>query len=144
MSYARRRLPPQRLTRGPARTGLLLGIAFAILLMHSVVAHCVSDDAALGHYDSGASHGYSTTISSAQSLADETMGAAGDCGAHQHACVFVRAGEPDVFVPVLLLLWWGFPVPPLLQSVRARLNLRAGRPPPWAMPSHLQLQVIRC
>ncbi|ROZ99301.1 hypothetical protein [Gordonia sp. OPL2] len=132
------------LMRGVAGAGLLLGLAMAILVMHSVVAHC-----ATGHESSGqemtGSHSQSSMHPVQQALDDrDTIGGAGDCDPHDHACVFIRAGEPAVVILGILVLAWGFPIPPLLRSIRVGRSLRAGRPPPWAMPTHLQLQVIRC
>ncbi|MYR07146.1 hypothetical protein GTV32_12885 [Gordonia sp. SID5947] len=139
MSIARLR----QLPRSASGAGLLLTIAMAIVLMHTVVAHCATGGE---HSSSAAGHPQpSTVVQSAQhEILDDTSMSGTDCGLHQHACVFVRAGDPDVIVLAVLVLAWGFPIPPLLRSVRGRLRLRAGRPPPWAVLTHLQLQVIRC
>ncbi|WAC53739.1 hypothetical protein [Gordonia sp. SL306] len=140
MSIARLR----RLPRSAPGAGLLLTIAMAILIMHTVVAHCATGG---GHHEpSAADHPPSSSVMQAaqQGILDDTTMSGTDCGLHQHACVFIRAGDPDVIILAVLVLAWGFPIPPLLRSVRGRLRLRAGRPPPWAMPTHLRLQVIRC
>ncbi|MDL9946636.1 hypothetical protein QSJ19_13770 [Gordonia sp. ABSL11-1] len=132
------------LMRGVAGAGLIMALAMAILVMHSVIAHCATGHEATGQ-EIGGSHGQSTMHSAHQSLDDrDTIGGAGDCDPHDHACVFIRAGEPAVVILGILVLAWGFPIPPLLRSIRVLRTLRAGRPPPWAMPTHLQLQVIRC
>ncbi|MGC5256028.1 hypothetical protein ACPXCG_06710 [Gordonia sp. DT218] len=134
----------RELPRSARGAGLLLTIAMAILIMHTVVAQCASGG---GHHEASAADRPqpSTVMQSAQhEVLDETSMSGTDCGLHQHACVFIRAADPDVIVLAVLVLAWGFPIPPLLRSVRGRRRPRPGRPPPWAMPTHLQLQVIRC
>lgn len=123
------------------RVGLLLAVAASILLMHSVIAVGTAG----GHHMSSASHDSTTTISSAAHQLDEpTMDDAGDCDTHQHPCMFLRNDDPVVIALAVLVLAWGFPIPPLLRSIHARLAGRSGRPPPWAIPTHLRLRVIRC
>ncbi|MFW0783119.1 hypothetical protein AAFP35_01240 [Gordonia sp. CPCC 206044] len=127
--------------RSAVVAGLLLGLAAAILFMHSVIAHCVTG----GHHAAEQQGRQQVTMqSSTHELDVPTIGGALDCMPAQHACVFIRAGEPDIVILAVLVLAWGFPLPALLRSVRATLILRSGRPPPWAIPTHLQLSVIRC
>ncbi|WP_419229827.1 hypothetical protein [Gordonia sp. CPCC 205515] len=116
-------------------------MAFAILVMHSVIAHCVTPEHA------GAPQ-HSTSVpmltSSAASIEQAHLSPAPDCDEHQHACVFIRDGEPVIPLILLVLLSWGFPE---VRALRGRFLgwVRVlGRPPPWAIPNHLQLQVIRC
>lgn len=74
-----------------------------------------------------------------------TMTGTMDCGPHQHACVFVRDDLPPLIpLIVVILLVWGFPEPRLLPAWVVGSVRRLGRPPPWAMPTHLSLSVIRC
>ncbi|MEE4022177.1 hypothetical protein V1Y59_03715 [Gordonia sp. PKS22-38] len=137
MSTVRRSSRPRRW--GTTRTGLLLGIAFAILLMHSVVALADHRD----HGETAAAHG-PTVVHAAQHEPAPVMDDAGECDTHTHPCVFLRHDDPVVPAVAVLVLAWGFPLPPLLRSIHTRRHGRSGRPPPWAMPTHLRLQVIRC
>jgi hypothetical protein len=122
------------------RVGLLLAVAASILLMHSVIAVGTAG----GHHPPSASHGSTTIGPAAHQLDEPTMDDAGDCDTHQHPCMFLRNDDPVVIAIAVLVLAWGFPIPPLLRSIHARLVGRSGRPPPWAMPTHLRMQVIRC
>ncbi|MXP21980.1 hypothetical protein GIY30_11535 [Gordonia sp. HNM0687] len=120
------------------RPAMVLGGVLAILLMHSVVAGSFEPHPAPAHTSMAAIHG------APQSLDEPVMHDAVDCDTHQHPCVFLRSDDPVVIALAVLVLAWGFPIPPLLRSIPARLRGRSGRPPPWAMPTHLRLQVIRC
>lgn len=119
---------------------MVLGGALAILLMHSVVVGSFDT-----HRAPDPGRNAMTVVHGASHSVDEpTMHDAVDCDEHQHPCVFLRNDEPVVIALAVLVLAWGFPIPPLLRSIHARLRGRSGRPPPWAMPTHLRLQVIRC
>ncbi len=116
---------------------MLLGIVMAVLVMHSSV----------GHGDARAHEGDSSPIAHAASGSIDrhpTISGSDDCDMPGHPCVFTRDGDPVVTPKAVSVLAWGFPIPLLLGSIRGRRILRTGRPPPWVMPTHLQLAVIRC
>ena len=131
-------------------------LALAVMLMHTVVSGHAGTPA--GHSQSGhggsgqsgapgemAHHGdHSALTASATMTSAPEMTGTDDCGEHSHDCVFTRAAGIDLPAVVLvLLLWSSAALPRIVDTVRARTTI-LGRPPPWAVYSHLQLQVIRC
>ncbi|MCK8614881.1 hypothetical protein [Gordonia sp. C13] len=128
--------------------GLILPLALAVILMHTVIA---GPGTAPGQPGADPGHAGHHAVGHAQMAPAAVMGeppsmSGDDCGDHDHACVFTRAAGVDIPPVVLVLLVWAF----LSLSV-AGLYLPArrgasvlGRPPPWAIRNHLQLQVIRC
>ncbi|MFE0751611.1 hypothetical protein [Gordonia sp. NPDC058843] len=138
------------------RRGLVLVLALAVMLMHTVVSGHAGSPASVasrpGHSQAGSPggdggmshHGGHSALTAATLMSAPEMSAADDCGEHMHDCVFTRAAGVDLPVVVLVLLVWALAVlPRVTDTVRGRTTI-LGRPPPWAIPSHLQLQVIRC
>lgn len=131
---------------------LLIGIAFAVMVMHAVIAHCAAPEpgrtgTAVTQTTGGghSRHAPITVIAATGESTTPTMSATIDCAAHQHACVFVRDDLPPLIpLIVAILLFWGFPDPRILPRWVTGSVRRLGQPPPWAMPSHLKLSVIRC
>ncbi|MGV9709328.1 hypothetical protein ACWDTI_01500 [Gordonia sp. NPDC003424] len=115
-------------------------LVLAILAMHSLVAHCgPNHEAAVAHSTS------SPILAAAHESSGQThLSATPDCDEPGHGCVFIRAGDPVLPFLVLLLFWWGFPDIGALRSRFLGWVVRLGRPPPWAIPTITQLQVIRC
>ncbi|MEO9326360.1 hypothetical protein [Gordonia aurantiaca] len=146
--------------RRPAALVFLL--ALAVMLMHTVIAGPAgtSSDGAVHHVPvhdeepaapSGTggtpqvSHALSATAAPPVMTADApVMTGDDDCGDHIHGCVFIRVAETDRPAAVLVLLVWVFPSVPLVPRRTHHVVVRLGRPPPWAVHTHLQLQVIRC
>lgn len=143
------------MTRHRARTvrryrGLILPLALAVMLMHTVVAgpagaeRSAGSHSHAGHQTAAASSEPGMTHAAVMGEAPSMSGA--DCGDHDHGCVFTRAADIDLPTAALVLLVWAF----LSLSAAARYRparrgvVVLGRPPPWAIRSHLQLQVIRC
>lgn len=127
---------------------LLIGVAFAVVLMHSVIMHADAD----GHHPTmtamPAGAGAGTAAPAVADASDhahrQQISSGADCDMHMHPCVFVRADLPVLLFVLVALLWWGFPG---LRRPATRWSARIvelGRPPPWARYSHLDLQVIRC
>ncbi|MDL9935124.1 hypothetical protein QSJ18_00025 [Gordonia sp. ABSL1-1] len=76
--------------------------------------------------------------------ATATMTADDGCAGHLHDCTYLRADDADPPHPALVPLVWGFaPLVPIIRPGFGVLTV-LGRPPPWAIPSHLVLRVIRC
>ncbi|GAC70618.1 hypothetical protein [Gordonia soli] len=178
---------------------IILCMAFAVMLMHSVITHAdagaaMSGSAASGSATAGSAmsgvpmaepmHGMSANVSvrateldvagrdgtphqghadsqhadghvAANSPAPQSIDratttirtvidSAHDCGVHQHGCVFARSGAPEIPLIIAILFWWGFPMVRAALGARPAGLFRLGRPPPWAVFSHLRLQVIRC
>lgn len=145
---------------------VLIALVVAIPLMHVVVAVCA--DHGRGSHAVSPTHVDHTahaqtpntqtpntpaphtptpgvpTLTAVVSSADDSMGPGDHCDAHGHPCSFVRADDADPPVVVLVLLVWAF----LLAAGLCRRGFPAvhvlGRPPPWAIRTHLELQVIRC
>ncbi|ATD72490.1 MULTISPECIES: hypothetical protein [Gordonia] len=149
------------MTRHRARTvrryrGLILPLALAVMLMHTVVAGPAEAESRAGAEGRAGSHshaGHQTAAASSEpgmthaAVMGEAPSMSGaDCGDHDHGCVFTRAADIDLPTAALVLLVWAF----LSLSAAARYRparrgvVVLGRPPPWAIRSHLQLQVIRC
>ncbi|AFR50891.1 hypothetical protein [Gordonia sp. KTR9] len=144
------------------RRGLVLVLALAVMLMHTVVSgHSgspASSASAAGHSQAGPSggdsgmshhaghsaHSGSSTMSAAPELTGPEMTDTDDCGEHSHDCVFIRAAGVDLPAVVLVLLVWSLAALPRIADIARRRTTVLGRPPPWAIYSHLQLQVIRC
>ncbi|OCH81720.1 hypothetical protein [Gordonia sp. UCD-TK1] len=137
------------------RRALVLLLALAVMLMHTVVSgHGGPSGGGAGsgasgpelHGESGMSHHAehsALTASSTMTSAPEMTGT-DDCGEHSHDCVFIRAAGVDLPAVVLVLLLWSLAALPRIVDTARRRTTILGRPPPWAMYSHLQLQVIRC
>ncbi|UCZ87913.1 hypothetical protein [Gordonia sp. WA4-43] len=124
------------------RRALVLLLALAVMLMHTVV----SGHGGPSGGESGMSHHAehsALTASSTMTSAPEMTGT-DDCGEHSHDCVFIRAAGVDLPAVVLVLLLWSLAALPRIVDTARRRTTILGRPPPWAMYSHLQLQVIRC
>ncbi|OUC80073.1 hypothetical protein [Gordonia lacunae] len=143
------------------RRGFVLVLALAVMLMHTVVSghpgagsaasgpsHAGAGSAASGpeEHDSGMSHhaDHSALTASSTMIAAPEMAGTDDCGEHSHDCVFIRASGVDLPAVVLVLLVWSLAVLPRIADTARRRTTVLGRPPPWAVYSHLQLQVIRC
>ena len=127
----------------------MLVLALAVMLMHTVVSgHPGAGSAASGpeEHDSGMSHhaDHSALTASSTMIAAPEMAGTDDCGEHSHDCVFIRASGVDLPAVVLVLLVWSLAVLPRIADTARRRTTVLGRPPPWAVYSHLQLQVIRC
>lgn len=105
---------------------------------HSQTGHSGGDGGMSSHADHSALSA-SPTVASAPEMAG-----ADDCGEHSHDCVFTRAAGVDLPAVVLVLLFWSLAALPRIVDTARRRTTVLGRPPPWAMYSHLQLQVIRC
>ncbi|WP_439030465.1 hypothetical protein [Gordonia terrae] len=149
---SRRRHPGHRVV--VRRRGLVFVLVLAVMLMHTVVSgHAGAPAAATaGHEMPGHSAGHpeshgvddAAMVASPVMVSAPEMTASEDCGDHVHDCVFTRAADVDLPAVVLVLLVWALAVlPRVTDTVRHRTTV-LGRPPPWAIPSHLQLQVIRC
>ncbi|WYY05288.1 hypothetical protein RVF83_04090 [Gordonia rubripertincta] len=120
------------------------------MLMHTVIA---GPGVAPAHPDADADPGHAGhhAVGDAQMVPAAVMGeppsmSGDDCGDHDHACVFTRAAGIDIPPVVLVLLVWAFlslSVAGLYRPARRGIVV-LGRPPPWAIRDHLQLQVIRC
>ncbi|MET4166593.1 MULTISPECIES: hypothetical protein [Gordonia] len=133
------------------RRGFILALAVAVMLMHTVVsghpgAGAGSEASEPGRSDRGMSHhaDHSAFTSSSTMTAAPEMTGTDDCGEHSHDCVFIRASGVDLPAVVLVLLVWSLAVLPRISDTARRRTTVLGRPPPWAVYSHLQLQVIRC
>ncbi|ACY23556.1 hypothetical protein Gbro_4416 [Gordonia bronchialis DSM 43247] len=136
---------------------LLVAIVVAVPLMHIVVAACgpatatSSATSASGHHSTPvAPETHSPHPATAPVIMPGTdqsgasMGPGDDCDAHTHGCAFLRGADVDPPPIIMVALIWGFLV--LAGTVLRGFPVRTvlGRPPPWAMRSHLELQVIRC
>ncbi|MHC3003151.1 hypothetical protein [Gordonia sp. GN26] len=128
--------------------GLILPLALAVMLMHTVIA---GPGTAPGHSDAHPGHAGHHAVGDTQMAPAAVMGeppsmSGDDCGDHDHACVFTRAAGVDIPPVALVLLVWAFlslSVAGLCRPARRGVAV-LGRPPPWAIRNHLQLQVIRC
>ena len=135
---------------------LVIAMAFAVLLMHSVMVHArecgpgghpahqqsaVESESA----SAGAMPDLVTSVrESSKHVVHQQVSAGSDCDMHSHPCVFVRADAPLLLFVVLALFWWGFPTIRRAVGRWCSRIVELGRPPPWAQPTHLDLRVIRC
>lgn len=131
-------------------------LGFAVVLMHSLVAG--TSDASGGHHgmssavaaptstthgDSHSSAPGASHMVSAASASDHQQMSGGDCMLGHH-CTFVRGDDVPLPVIVLVAVLWGIlTLPGLIDQWPGAVRL-LGRPPPWTMPTHLTLAVIRC
>lgn len=132
-------------------------MAFAVALMHSAVGgHCGSAAAQpmqstptaqsmQSTVQPGVSitshHGADQITATTQSGTIDKAGPSVDC-VMDAACTFVLPGAAMIAAVAVLVLLVG----PLRSLAPRAIEPRVvvlGRPPPWAIPTHIQLQVIR-
>ncbi|MDH3012120.1 hypothetical protein QEN41_14600 [Gordonia alkanivorans] len=129
--------------------GLIVPLALAVMLMHTVIAGpATASSHPDAHFDPAGHHSPSTgsAMTPAAVMGEHPAMSGEDCGDHDHACVFTRAAGIDIPPVVLVLLIWAFlslSVAGLYRPARRGIVV-LGRPPPWAIRTHLQLQVVRC
>lgn len=125
---------------------LLLAVtAFAVLVMHAAGgSHCgiatAQSQPSMSHQAHASAAGHHSTMSASEGVVVEKAGATMDC-AMAASCTFVLpGGAAIVVVAILVLLAYG----PRDLFVRLVIPRRVvlGRPPPWAIPSHLRLGVL--
>lgn len=121
-------------------------LVVAVAVMHIVMIGCVlggsspTGPTAHAASDPHATHG--VTVAAASASVTEKAGAPTDCVMGDHACVFIRA-DAVVMTPAVGPV---LAIAPLAVAVDTRLARRGvvlGRAPPWAVPDHLELSVIR-
>ncbi|GGF13363.1 hypothetical protein [Williamsia phyllosphaerae] len=122
-----------------AVSGLL---ALSVAVMHIVMVACLSGGSVTATASPDPHAVHSATMSAAMGSATEHAAASADCLMGDHACVFVRADAVFLTVAVGLVL---ATAPLAIAAVirLARRGERLGRSPPWAIPDHLELSVIR-
>ncbi|MBJ7289809.1 MAG: hypothetical protein JHC79_12900 [Williamsia sp.] len=117
-------------------------LAAAVAVMHIVMVGCLSGGSVTAAASSDPHAAHSSVMSAAMGSATEHAAASADCVMGDHACVFVRADAVLLTIAVGLVL----ATAPLAVAVVTRLARRGevlGRSPPWAIPDHLELSVIR-
>lgn len=117
-------------------------LALAVAVMHIVMVACLSGGSGTVSAASDPHAAHSTTMSAAMGSVTEHVAASTDCVMGDHACVFVRADAVLLTVAVGVVL----ATAPLAVAAVIRLARRGemlGRSPPWAIPDHLELSVIR-
>ncbi|MDS1114168.1 hypothetical protein RD149_10330 [Gordonia westfalica] len=129
--------------------GLILPLVLAVMLMHTVIAGPAATDGGPGSHSPAGHQAAATShpgMTPAAMIGEAPSMSGADCGDHDHGCVFIRAADLDLPAAALVLLAWAFlslSAAALYRRARRRVVV-LGRPPPWAIHSHLQLQVIRC
>lgn len=155
--------PPSTWQRAAPIVVLIGLVVFGVMTMHTVTAGSPHAQSTAGTPDAGAQssmshaamaggagaatgapHGTATAMSTAAPDRPDTQASGDHCEMMGHACEFIRADNPPPALAVLLVLAWGFVAAPVLTGRWAAVVRRPGRPPPWAMPTHLELSVIRC
>ena len=113
------------------------------MVMAAAHEHMPPTPATPTHPRSPGDHQGAVMTAATASSGDSHMGDGDHCELG-HPCMFVLGGGVPLPPVILVLLVWGFAALPVLVGMCAAVARRLGRPPPWAMPTHLTLSVIRC
>ncbi|MGW0035244.1 DUF6153 family protein [Gordonia sp. NPDC003376] len=126
------------------RVAVILTVALALALMHALVA-----GPAMPMHDTQNAHGSHSAPGSAPTMTSESkatdthMGSGDHCDLG-HQCHLVRGDDVPLPPVILVILIWVLAAPPVLAGTWSGAVRLLGRPPPWAVPTHLELAVIRC
>lgn len=132
---------------GLARALTILVLGLGVALMHSFVGGsemATPMDHGSSTMGQGTAAPGEVQMSAAPTASQQTHMSDGDHCELGHPCVFVMGGGIPLPPVILVLLMWGFAAAPVLRGQWTAIIGRLGRPPPWAMPTHLTLSVIRC
>ncbi|MFW0788281.1 hypothetical protein [Gordonia sp. CPCC 205333] len=140
MRFRRQRPPAPRLRRAL----LLVAMSFAVLLMHSALGgHCATA-APMHHATSTAvdppMDNHSSMTSAAAGQTADKASPTSDC-AMPGSCTFVLPGGAAIVVLAILVLVVFAPRNLFVRLVIPR-RVVLGRPPPWAIATHLSLGVL--
>ncbi|NDK88942.1 hypothetical protein GYA93_05020 [Gordonia desulfuricans] len=119
--------------------GALLLVA-GVALMHTVVAGPATTMPAHAMHDGQT---VPPAMASQTQDPDTQMGDGDHCDLGHH-CTFVRGDDVPLPPVILVVLIWILVAPLVLRDLWPAVVQRLGRPPPWAVPTHLELAVIRC